>query len=396
VEKCVNHPGRPALSFCFTCKRHFCSQCLVEGSEHYYCKAEECQKMWEREVLPAEIRCPHCAVELELDENERKRKQLHCPICKKSIDLRESSHLLGKAFAESALSTESFRLTGESEPLISDTEEGEKEYRCLFEGDGASLFGIYFFNGLLSGGIFFVLSLLMMAFVGISGESGISIPLIIIWYITFILAFAFVYAFLKFRIYEFYYSNVKFGDGHLFFTGTLKEIYKGILKALLFAVVFAIAFFVLIFAIGEFVGLSTIYFNLTMQIIIYLTLFVVLQYAYFNSRRYRFSRILYRRKVFSLNGDLIQFTKKCILNGLFSIFTLGIYLPIYFHRRFAMLFNNLYYGNEPFRYEGKDKEFFKITLEGFFIFSIYVSVRRDSTAILNRDLCLNSLLPISF
>lgn len=367
MEKCVNHPERLALSFCFSCKRHFCSDCLVEGRGHYFCRSEECQKMWEQEVLPAEIECPHCATVLELDENERKHKQLRCPVCKRDIDLKEGKIQLGKAFIDSALEAGESKLATEGEPLISTNEDGERVFMSRFDGDGVSLFGIYFITGLIAGGIYFGFFLLMMLFSGIGGKSAAFAPFMVIWLIGFIVAMAYVYAFLRSRIYDFYYSNVKFGNDYLTFTGTLQEIYKGILKALLFAVLFAIVLFGFVFIIQELSALPEAYSTLTLQVVIFLTLFIVLQYAYFSSRRYRFSRIVYKRKPFLLAGNLTVFAKKCIRNGLLSLITLGVYLPIYFHQRFAMLYNNLYFGNEKFCYGGKDKEFFKIALEGFFL-----------------------------
>jgi len=38
------HPTRQALSFCHSCGRYFCSDCLVESEEFYYCRDEACQK----------------------------------------------------------------------------------------------------------------------------------------------------------------------------------------------------------------------------------------------------------------------------------------------------------------------------------------------------------------
>lgn len=304
MEKCVNHPERPAFGFCYSCKRHFCSDCLVEGSEHYFCRSEECQMMWEREVLPAQIECPHCATVLELDENERKLRRFRCQVCRRSIDLREESFQLGKAFIDSAMRAGQSRLATEGEALISTNENGERVFMSRFDGDGASLLGIYFITGLLAVGIYFGFVLLMMLFSAIGGKSIASPPLMAIWSIGFIVAMAFVYAFLRIRIYNFYYSNVKFGNDYLTFTGTLKEIYKGILKALLFAVLFAIVLVTLVFAVKELFGLPKAYFTLMLQAVIFLTLFIVLQYAYFSSRRYRFSRIVYKHKPFLLVGNL--------------------------------------------------------------------------------------------
>ncbi len=42
-ETCKNHPYEKAVSFCFSCKEYFCSDCLDEGAEHYFCKKSACQ-----------------------------------------------------------------------------------------------------------------------------------------------------------------------------------------------------------------------------------------------------------------------------------------------------------------------------------------------------------------
>jgi hypothetical protein len=41
--KCVNHDDRDAMSTCRNCKQPFCSECLVEGQEYYYCAQPDCQ-----------------------------------------------------------------------------------------------------------------------------------------------------------------------------------------------------------------------------------------------------------------------------------------------------------------------------------------------------------------
>jgi uncharacterized RDD family membrane protein YckC len=42
-HSCFTHPTRPALSVCHSCGRPFCSDCLVEGEEFYYCRDKACQ-----------------------------------------------------------------------------------------------------------------------------------------------------------------------------------------------------------------------------------------------------------------------------------------------------------------------------------------------------------------
>jgi len=53
-QNCFRHPTREALSSCHSCGRHFCSQCLVEGEEFYYCKDQTCQDMLRQETVRTE------------------------------------------------------------------------------------------------------------------------------------------------------------------------------------------------------------------------------------------------------------------------------------------------------------------------------------------------------
>ena len=43
---CKNHPDKIALSFCHSCGEYYCSDCLNEGSQYYYCKNEKCYKTY--------------------------------------------------------------------------------------------------------------------------------------------------------------------------------------------------------------------------------------------------------------------------------------------------------------------------------------------------------------
>lgn len=42
-RSCENHPEREGTSRCHACGKYFCLECVVEGPEYYYCKAESCQ-----------------------------------------------------------------------------------------------------------------------------------------------------------------------------------------------------------------------------------------------------------------------------------------------------------------------------------------------------------------
>jgi hypothetical protein len=47
---CENHPDKKALSLCHSCGEYFCSDCLNEGLEFYYCKKNECVKALNKEL----------------------------------------------------------------------------------------------------------------------------------------------------------------------------------------------------------------------------------------------------------------------------------------------------------------------------------------------------------
>ncbi|MBE0572662.1 MAG: B-box zinc finger protein, partial [Ignavibacteriaceae bacterium] len=50
VQHCVNHSEKEALSFCRSCGEYFCSDCLNEGLEYFYCKKDECIKALNKEL----------------------------------------------------------------------------------------------------------------------------------------------------------------------------------------------------------------------------------------------------------------------------------------------------------------------------------------------------------
>lgn len=43
---CKNHPQKIATSFCHNCKEYYCSDCLNEGTEYYYCNKKECYEQY--------------------------------------------------------------------------------------------------------------------------------------------------------------------------------------------------------------------------------------------------------------------------------------------------------------------------------------------------------------
>ena len=90
MKFCVNHPDKKAFSICHGCGKDYCELCLEEGKEFYYCKNPECQKLLRQELpsvlFPIKIICPNCSSELELEDEERTSRKVHCPGCEALID----------------------------------------------------------------------------------------------------------------------------------------------------------------------------------------------------------------------------------------------------------------------------------------------------------------------
>jgi uncharacterized membrane protein YjgN (DUF898 family) len=293
------------------------------------------------ELLPHNINCPNCGVELVLDSSERRNRKFFCPNCNSNLDLSRDNS--------------SYEIT-------------ENVFKANFMGSGGDLFGIYFITGLITLGIFFALVIFLMISATIFSNFK-TLNLIVFWSL-YGLMLCIIYAYYKLKTLDFFYSKCEFFSSYLMFRGTYKEIFMGILKA----IPILIGFFITI-ALFETQIAAKPYLIFVIYAGFFIIAFLFIQYAYFSSRRYRFSRIFYNDKNFVFKGNMNECVKKSMINGLISIITLGIYLPIYFHQRFSMLYNNLYYGEIPFCYEGDDKEFFKIALEGFFLtvltFGIY-------------------------
>ena len=86
MKTCANHPQKEAFASCHNCGRPYCTDCLDEGGEYYYCKSAPCQEMLHKEILPEKITCPNCNTSLDLSFSERQKKKVHCPQCETFID----------------------------------------------------------------------------------------------------------------------------------------------------------------------------------------------------------------------------------------------------------------------------------------------------------------------
>jgi uncharacterized membrane protein YjgN (DUF898 family) len=240
---------------------------------------------------------------------------------------------------------------------MNESKNNQQVHHVFFRGDGRTLFYIYLLTSVAILVVAVFAEPLLSVYFNI-GQPSISMGLAIL---TSILIFAFSYALLKSSLFNFYYNRIRVGNHATKFTGTFGELFLGMVKT---AVFLSIAYLVYYYLLPR---ISPPYVSLAIHAILLLIVFLFFQYVYFSSRRYRFSRVMMQRYRILLNGNLLKLSARSFLNGVVSIITLGLYLPIFYHRRFSMIYNNLYYGNVPFSYDGDDREFLKIALDGFFL-----------------------------
>jgi len=90
MKTCTNHPNKEAFSVCHGCGKDYCSECLDEGREYYYCKKPECQKLLQEEMylenLAKNLICPNCSTKIELPDVTSFNGKVHCHNCEALID----------------------------------------------------------------------------------------------------------------------------------------------------------------------------------------------------------------------------------------------------------------------------------------------------------------------
>ncbi|MGH7454630.1 MAG: DUF898 family protein [bacterium] len=245
---------------------------------------------------------------------EVRENDIICPHCREALSLVEAPPVSG--------GSPSSNPDWQPAPAV-------RTYTGTFRGEGLELFGTMLLNAILT---IFTL--------GIYAAWG------------------------RVKVYQFFYDNTEFADGYFTFTGTGKEIFFGYLKAL---AIFIGLYLGLIVGVMITAPMQSTAATIIVMIGWYLAILYLIQYAVFSSRRYRFSRSTFRTIRFHLQGSATEFANEAFKNLLLSIITLGFYLPVYFHRQFAYIYNHLRFGNVPFRYTGDEKEFYKMALPGFFL-----------------------------
>lgn len=176
----------------------------------------------------------------------------------------------------------------------------------------------------------------------------------------------------KIRITKFFHEHTWFQSHNLQFHATGAERGRGFAKALgIFALAGLVLFLnqeLLTNVIGE--EASTI-----LTAVLFSLVFVALTpIIAIGKRRYLMSRTSWRNVRFRFQGSIIELSKINVLGTLFSILTLGLYLPFYQVKRQAFYINNTFYGSEPFQYSGDGLELLKLSLKGIALSIITLGV----------------------
>ncbi len=160
----------------------------------------------------------------------------------------------------------------------------------------------------------------------------------------------------RLRNYRFLWSNTEIGGSRFRFTGTAREIFSGFVK---------VAAFILLFLYGpQLLTLVSPVGAAVASVILYVLGAWLYQFAYFASRRYRYSRTTLREIRFHLDGSAKEFTNQAFAYLLGAAFSFYYLLPRYLHYRWEYVFNNLRFGNVRFSFDGDRNAFWPLGFWG--------------------------------
>ena len=90
----------------------------------------------------------------------------------------------------------------------------------------------------------------------------------------------------------------------------------------------------------------------------YTVILVFLPVAMVGARRYRLSRTSWRGIRLSFRGRTVDFIRLFVGGALLSMVTLGLFYPFFEARRYAFMTSHAYFGNRPFRFDGRGWDLF--------------------------------------
>lgn len=184
------------------------------------------------------------------------------------------------------------------------------------------------------------------------GKRGSFAKLLIINGILTILTLGIYRFWAKTKVRKFFWSNVRFLDDPLEYTGTGGELFVGFL--IVIAILFPMG--LIYTAIGSLVPPDATELRVGLEVIYYLTIFALLQIGFYRMWRYRMSRTTWRGVRFGLDGSTWTYLKLACGWTLLSAVTLGFAYPWMQVDLWRYQVRHTRIGSEVFKFEGNAKD----------------------------------------
>ncbi|NIR58657.1 MAG: DUF898 domain-containing protein [Gammaproteobacteria bacterium] len=154
----------------------------------------------------------------------------------------------------------------------------------------------------------------------------------------------------KTRVRRYLWSQTAFDGERFEYTGRGLELFLGYLMVMALLAVLALVYGLIVAllpAVEPFFMLA-----------LYVLVFVLTGVGIYSAQRYLLSRTRLRGIRFARTGSALAYAGRMIGHGLLTVLTLGLYAPFMRNALVKYAFNNTWYGNERFAYNGRGRELF--------------------------------------
>jgi uncharacterized membrane protein YjgN (DUF898 family) len=159
---------------------------------------------------------------------------------------------------------------------------------------------------------------------------------------------------------QYLWQNIEIAGHRLRYHGTGKELFFGYLKVIAGYLIFVGAPMLVAKLFGQALGGI-------LQVLLFFAVMLLIPLAIWGSRRYLLSRTTWRGVRFRLGDgtgrDAKRFAGVFVLGCLCTIFSFGLFAPVWMNRMHSILLNATSLGTKPFVYRGEDKVAFKLAMK---------------------------------
>jgi len=156
------------------------------------------------------------------------------------------------------------------------------------------------------------------------------------------------------------WQNIEIAGHRLRYHGTGKELLIGYLKVIAGYLLFVGIPVLVGKVLGQLAGG-------VVQVLLFFALMLLIPLAIWGSRRYLLSRTTWRGVRFRLGDgtgrDAKRFARVFLFGYLCTIFSFGLFAPVWLNRMHSILLNATALGTKPFVYRGEDKVAFKMAMK---------------------------------